>query len=204
MTNDFTVTTVDLLRHGQCDGGEIFRGSTDVSLTETGWQQMLVTVNEPLSWDHVFSSSLIRCRAFSEYLSAQRSTPLAVFDELQEIHFGDWEGVEFALIQQKHQMSLQAFWADPLNNTPPNAESIVDFRNRVLGCFEKIIEGYKGKHLLFVTHGAVVRVLMCELLNMPLSSMSKLSVPYACLTRFKLFSASGKDPWIQLCFHRGE
>ena len=34
-------TCIDFLRHGECEGGEIFRGSgSDVALTDQGWQQM--------------------------------------------------------------------------------------------------------------------------------------------------------------------
>lgn len=203
MGEDFTVTTVDLLRHGQCEGGEIFRGSTDVPLTETGWQQMHDTVSRRSAWDQVISSSLMRCRHFSEKFSSQNATPLSVFHELQEIHFGDWEGVEMEHIQKTQRTSLQAFWADPFNNTPPNAEPIVDFQQRVQRCFESVIDQNHGKRLLFVTHGAVIRVLMCQLLNMPLSSLSSIAVPYACLTRFKMFTSQQRSPWTQLCFHCG-
>ena len=42
---DSLVTTVDLLRHGESEGGEIFRGSIDVPLTEMGWQQMQSAVD---------------------------------------------------------------------------------------------------------------------------------------------------------------
>jgi alpha-ribazole phosphatase len=203
MTNKYTVTTIDLLRHGECEGGEIFRGSTDVPLTDTGWQQMHTSVGHETAWDQLISSSLERCRKFSEQLSEQQGTPLTVFDELQEIHFGDWEGVEMKVVQKEHKTSLQAFWADPLGNTPPNGESIVNFQSRVMSCFRSAIDDHSGKRLLFVTHGAVIRVLMCELLNMPLTSISNIAVPYACLTRFKVFSAAEKKPWTQLCFHRG-
>ena len=48
-------TTIDLLRHGQCEGGEIFRGSTDVALSEAGWQQMRHATQEEDNWDRVIT-----------------------------------------------------------------------------------------------------------------------------------------------------
>ncbi len=55
-------TTIDLLRHGACEGGEIFRGSSDVALSEQGWQQMRAAIaDETAPWQAVVSSSLQRC-----------------------------------------------------------------------------------------------------------------------------------------------
>ena len=34
------VTTIDFLRHGECEGGNIYRGSTDVVLSRCGYRQM--------------------------------------------------------------------------------------------------------------------------------------------------------------------
>lgn len=204
MSSDVTVTTIDLLRHGECEGGEIFRGSTDVALTDMGLSQMQDAIRQEPTWDQLISSPLQRCKVFSEQLSQQQDIELAVYDELQEIHFGDWEGVEMSVIQQRYQTTLQAYWANPVGNTPPNGESIIDFHQRVTHRFGKSIEQYIGKHFLIITHGAVIRVLMCELLNMPLSSISNIAIPYACLTRFKYYSMPGKEPWVQLCFHRGK
>ncbi len=36
--NDFTI--VDLLRHGEPDGGQKFRGAVDDPLSPRGWEQM--------------------------------------------------------------------------------------------------------------------------------------------------------------------
>ena len=38
-------TTIDLLRHGECEGGAIFRGHLDVALAEAGLAQAVVTNN---------------------------------------------------------------------------------------------------------------------------------------------------------------
>ena len=60
------VTTVDVLRHGQCQGGQIFRGSTDVLLTDLGWQQMEQALENYQGWEAVVASPLRRCQLFAE------------------------------------------------------------------------------------------------------------------------------------------
>ena len=37
---------IDLLRHGACEGGEIFRGSTDVALSEEEKAKLLESTRE--------------------------------------------------------------------------------------------------------------------------------------------------------------
>ena len=198
-----TVTTIDLLRHGQCQGGEIFRGSTDVALTDHGWEQMRQSTQELMPWDQVVSSPLLRCRQFAEQLAEQRALPLKTFDAFREIHFGDWEGRPHLEIQKNNGELLKQFWSDPLNCTPPNGEAITDFQVRVMGCFDQLLAQHRGQHWLLVSHGAVMRIVMCSLLNMPLTSISNIAIPYACLTRFCIYETQGEPPWVQLCFHRG-
>jgi alpha-ribazole phosphatase len=197
-------TTIDLLRHGQCEGGEIFRGSTDVALTDKGWQQMQQSISNEQGWGRIISSTLMRCQKFANTLSKEKGLPLELFEAFQEIHFGDWEGQLQETVQQEQRELLRAFWKDPLTATPPNGEPMIDFHRRVTDCVNDLLATNHGEHLLLVTHGAVIRVLMCEWLNMPLTSLSSISVPYACMTRFRIYHFEDNKPWVQLCFHRGD
>lgn len=197
-------TTIDLLRHGQCQGGEIFRGSTDVALTEHGWQQMENTLASLSGWQQIVSSPLLRCHAFASDLAQKLQLPISHCDALREIHFGDWEGRPHEEIQKNQGELLRKFWHDPLSMTPPNGEHITDFQQRVVGSFEQHLDEHRGKHWLLVAHGAVIRVLMCHLLSMPLSALSSIAIPYAGITRFRIYETEGEKPWVQLCLHRGE
>ena len=86
-------TCIDFLRHGECEGGEIFRGSgSDVALTDKGWQQMRGSVQELSGWDSIITSPLQRCRRFATEQSERLSIPLTENTNWREIHFGDWEG----------------------------------------------------------------------------------------------------------------
>ena len=67
---------IDLLRHGQPDGGDRFRGVRDDPLSETGWQQMRTSVNEMASWDVVVTSPLRRCADFAAELCERHGITL--------------------------------------------------------------------------------------------------------------------------------
>lgn len=197
-------TTIDLLRHGQCEGGEIFRGSTDVALTDTGRQQMATALAPCGGWDCVYSSPLQRCRRFAEPFSAARGLPLEVREDLREISFGDWEGRRTDDIEREQGALLRRFWNDPLHVTPPNGETLLQFRERVLRVTEEILAAQAGRHVLLITHGAVIRMLLCEWLQMRMTAFSTIAVPYAALSRVRITYRDEHEPWLQLCFHRGE
>lgn len=173
-------TRIDLLRHGQCEGGEIFRGSTDVALTNEGWAAMRSSLAglEPAPWQRIVSSPLQRCRRFAEALSDQWRLPITLEPDLREMHFGDWEGREYADIWD-NDPQLRLWGEDPERHTPPNGEPLADFAVRVLGASERLARTHSDEHLLIVTHGGVIRLLLTQAQGRPRSEMRQMSVPYA-------------------------
>ena len=107
------VTTIDLLRHGACQGGEIFRGRTDVHLSTQGWEQMERAVSAAPDWQRVITSPLVRCRAFAERCAARCNVPLQVEAALQEMDFGAWEGRLAQEVWQENPQLLARFYDDP-------------------------------------------------------------------------------------------
>jgi alpha-ribazole phosphatase len=201
---DVEKTTIDLLRHGACEGGEIFRGSTDVPLTEQGWRQMSASLAAHKGWDCVMSSPLRRCKNFAEQFAGKNDLPLHFDARLREIHFGDWEGQKIADIERDHGTSLWKFWNDPECFTPPGGEAMRNFRERVLSAADAIAQEYRGKHILLISHGAVIRMLLCNWLQMPMTAFSKIAVPYAGFSRIRLYRRGGEKLWPQFVLHSGE
>lgn len=196
-------TTIDLLRHGACEGGEIFRGSTDVPLTATGWAQMEATLEPHAGWQRIVCSTMQRCCRFAEKTAERLDLPCQTVPNLREISFGDWEGRLIAEVEREQGELLQRFWNDPANSCAPNGEAMAVFRERVVVAVDELLAAHQGEHLLVVTHGAVIRLLMCEWLQMSMMAFSRIAVPYGCLTRFKVFHVEGKAPWVQLVLHGG-
>lgn len=201
---DFVVTTIDLLRHGACEGGEIFRGSTDVALSEKGWQQMRAAVSDVDGWSQIICSDLKRCHEFASELAAVRKTALQADERFREIHFGDWEGQLISDVREQYPEEWRVFFSKPSQATTPNGESMPEFHQRITPAITEWANKLRGEHVLLVAHGAVIRSIMVNWLQMPLDAITSLSVPYACLTRFKIFEQQGSEPWAQLVFHRAE
>lgn len=83
-----STTLVDLLRHGEPEGGRRYRGSLDDPLSDRGWDQMWRAASGDTPWDLVISSPLRRCREFAEQLSSRLQLPLTIKPDLQELGYG--------------------------------------------------------------------------------------------------------------------
>lgn len=182
---------VDLLRHGEPEGGGRFRGGSGDPLSPTGLAQMRAAValasagqegGDRPPWDLVVTSPTRRCAAFAEALALGRGLPLEVWPNLGERGWGDWEG---CAADQIPAADLSRFWADPVGFTPPGAEPFAAFRERGLRAWDGLLT-HPARHPLVVTHGGVLRVVLGAVLDMPPAALILIEVPYACITRLRL------------------
>jgi len=183
---------VDLLRHGQPEGGEVLRGRVDHALSELGWQQMSQVAPATGSWTEVISSPLQRCRIFAEHLAKTSSIPLQVKPDWQEIDYGDWDGLPLSQWREVAAQQFREFRHDMSKLVPPGGEAYLLFRDRVLSALQQLAEKPDGSHILLVTHGGVMRVVLPTVLGMPLNRSNPLHIPFACLSRIELTFAQGK------------
>ena len=173
------VTRIDLLRHGECEGGQIFRGHNEVPLSANGLMQMHKAIVNAGPWSHIVSSPLRRCRIFAEQLS---SAPVEFDERLREVGFGVWEGQLVDDVWRTDTDTITAWNLDPTSAPPVGGEPLTEVATRVMACFQELVQRHRGGRLLLVTHGGVIRVLLSQLLAMPLSCAGRIHVPYAALS----------------------
>jgi alpha-ribazole phosphatase len=175
-------THIDLLRHGETVGGTCFRGSTNDPLTELGWAQLWDATDENGSyWDRVITSPLGRCADFAQSLGQKHSIQIARDERFQELHFGTWEGRSAEELMKTDADALSQFWNDPVSNTPPQGESLMDFERRVLSGWKDILSNHMGEKILLITHGGVIRLLLCHILQRPLQRLLEFEIGHATI-----------------------
>jgi len=199
---DLTSTVIDLLRHGEPVGGRRYRGQIDDPLSERGWSQMRQAVGDHCPWDTILTSPLSRCAAFAEELASRHGRPLHADSRWMEIGFGEWEGHTADELRRDDPEILYRFWTDPLTNRPPDAESLGDFRDRVVGAWEEAVAAHAGGHVLVVAHAGVIRMVLRHVLDMPLDRLFRIQVANAGLTRIRVDEA-GPHRLPRLIFHGG-
>ena len=176
--------TIDLIRHGEPDGGNVFRGRTDHPLTDLGWQQLEDATKED-DWDVIITSPLSRCHDFAKSLAEKTNTELLLADELREFDFGIWENQDMEKVFKEDFDRIKGMWSDPMNFASPEGESLLNFVARVLkawfGCLAR-----PEKRQLIVCHGGVIRILLKEILGLPFPNINRLDVPYASRSRIQV------------------
>lgn len=188
MTQDTSVTTViDLIRHGEPEGGPMFRGSQDDPLSDLGWQQMRAAIAPQDTWDAIVSSPLLRCQRFAETLAQDHGLPLHVEPRLREIHFGEWEGQTTEAVIAAYGDALSRFWDNPERYPPPGGEPVAEFYDRVREAWWHWQKTLAGQRVLMVCHGGVIRMVLAEVLSIPLGrAFSRIAVPFACRSRIRI------------------
>lgn len=182
---------LDLLRHGETELGGGLRGSLDDALTELGWAQMHEAVQGQGPWDRIVSSPLQRCRLFAQALVATLEVPLTLDADLQELHFGVWEGQSAAALMQTEAEALGLFWSDPYAFTPPEGEPVLDFAERVLAAVLRLQQRYAGQKVLVVCHGGVIKRLLAQARGLPREQLLSVAVPHGALLHVQV-SAEGE------------
>ena len=172
---------LDLLRHGETELGGGLRGSLDDALTEKGWAQMREAVNGQGPWDRLVSSPLQRCARFAEELSAQWELSVSLDKNLQELHFGAWEGQSAAALMETDAEGLGLFWADPYGFTPPQGEPVSDFSARVLAAVMRLHAAHAGERVLLISHGGVMRLLLAQARGLPREKLLNVEVGHGAL-----------------------
>lgn len=178
-------TLIDLVRHGEPQGGERFRGSRDDPLSDLGWAQ-LEHACAGGRWDVVVTSPLQRCAAFAQRLAARLTVPCETAADLREIGFGQWEGLTTAEVVAGWGEALRAFWRAPQDHPPPGSEPVAAFAARVDAAWQDITARHRGRRVLVVAHGGTIRMVVRAVLDVPLANAWRLRLGYAAVSTVEL------------------
>lgn len=198
--------TIDLLRHGEPEGGDVLRGKINHALTQQGWQQMGDAValiearDRSLAWTHIVTSPLQRCSAFADSIAQKRGIALQTESAWQEIDYGDWDGMQLTEWREQAGPMFREFRSDMAALQPPNGENFVAFKDRVLQAWQDLQSLPDRSHVLLVTHGGVLRVILPTVLGMPLNCSQPLHIPFASYSRVSLWVDGGRVQ-SQVIFH---
>lgn len=182
-----STTVFDLIRHGEPEGGPMYRGSKDDPLSQAGWQQMRGAIAETDNWDAIVTSPMLRCVHFAQELADRYNIPLHKDERLREINFGEWEGRTAENVMASDGERLSKFWANPVDCTPPGGEPVANFNQRIIESWHHWQQALSGQNVLIVCHGGVIRMIVANAMNIPLHhAFSSLSTPYACRSRIQV------------------
>lgn len=164
-----------LVRHGQTKFNElgVVQGrGIDASLNETGIRQaeMFYQAYKNIAFEKIYTSSLKRSRE-SVLKFIKDGIPHEAHAGFDEISWGDHEGVDASEDRNEYFKHIINQWSQ--GNTflkIQGGESPEDVAERQTLVMEKIT-GSSEEVILVCMHGRAIRILLCKLLNYPLSEM---------------------------------
>jgi broad specificity phosphatase PhoE len=148
-------TIIGLLRHGQTDWNVDFRlqGITDIPLNANGIQQAQEAAEILIGsdWDVLLSSPLSRAQETAKLISKNLNLDEIIIEPLLlERSFGVAEGLT-------HEQWRESY---ANLNELPGGESLDALRIRAEELLHHLQTNYRGKKVLAVTHGALIRKLL--------------------------------------------
>jgi alpha-ribazole phosphatase/probable phosphoglycerate mutase len=180
-------TTLYIIRHGKTEGAEErrYKGHIDVPLSEEGLAQVRALAeflkDTGINGSHIYSSDLKRAVQTAEAIRQSLGCGLTIEPRLRERSFGLWEGMTFEEIVRQWPDAFENWRADPLRFHPPEGESTVEVRDRLMQAMEEIIQRHEGQQVFIVAHGGVNRVLLCEFLGLDLRYIFRIEQDFGCI-----------------------
>lgn len=193
-------TIIDIIRHGEPVGGSKYRGQIDDPLSEKGWRQMRAAVAGRDEWQHVVSSDLCRCADFACELAGRLAIDVELEPGFREVGFGSWEGKSASELLAEDPEGVAAFWRDPINNTPPGAEPLSVFQQRIVHAWQRLLDRHAGRHLLLVGHAGMMRILLLNALDLHLGSFYHFDPRNAGIVRIRVDSGRHGEAYHQVVF----
>lgn len=173
------VTKLILVRHGETDWNKNsrFQGNKNIALNRTGEKQA-DKLAQRLAQEEIniiYSSNLDRAYKTAQIIARKHKLEVHQKEHLQEIDFGVWEGLTYKQIQKQYPEQFEKWEKNPVKNNPQQGENLKDIETRVFTILESILAEHQEETILVVAHGGVNRVIISNLLGMPLNKCWRLN-----------------------------
>lgn len=161
-----------LVRHGETvwHKENRYAGRSDIALTVRGEEQ----ANQLATWavtsgiTAIWSSPLSRAYNTAAPVAKALGLSVQTDERLIELDFGRGEGLTSSEMSEQIPEAFAAFRADPVKNFLPMGEDPVHAARRATSALGEIART-SNKRSLVVAHSTLLRLVLCQLLGIPLS-----------------------------------
>lgn len=168
-----------IARHGETEYNrkKLLQGrGIDVSLNDTGIRQAksLSSYLQSYPIEFLGSSSLKRSFETAGFHSKFINKTVIQYDGLDEMDFGDFEGLSFVEVEDEIKQIGQAWKNGNVDLKIPGGESPRDTFERANSAMMELLESTPEETLGIVIHGRLIRILLSEWLGFGLKNMDKI------------------------------
>jgi phosphoserine phosphatase len=189
------MTTLLLVRHGHVDGirPERFRGRADLALTETGRRQAALMARRIAAFwtpNAIYTSPLQRCVATGAAIATACGMASEPLDGLSDIDYGAWQSLTYQEARAKDPDLFAAWFATPQQVGFPLGESLQEVAARTASVLRLVLSRHAAATLVLVGHDSVNRVLLTQLLDMPLTAYWRFAQHPCCINEIEVTGRS--------------
>lgn len=176
-----------LVRHCQAEGNEkrFFQGTIDTEITEKGKKQIEATVKrlEDENIDLVYSSPLKRAVATASGIAESHGIAqdkIIIENDLKEIDAGVFDGMAIKDVVRLFPEQSDNWDNHPERFKPDGSEGMENVYKRAGRVLKKLIGENEGKCVCVVSHGCLIRNILCNAYGKPLDELKTVSWGMNC------------------------
>ena len=178
-----------LIRHGETEwnNSKKIQGWKDIDLNDRGFLQakMISDHLKDHHVDYIYASDLSRAYQTALVFSKQVTHEIITDPLLREIDFGAWEGKTWKEIQKEYHDFFESGGLEKLELSVHGGESLLAFKNRAVDHFMMLEKRHSDQDVFIFTHGGNIRMILMELLHMPMTTDNPLIIDNASITIIK-------------------
>ncbi|MGC1275820.1 MAG: histidine phosphatase family protein, partial [Planctomycetaceae bacterium] len=162
----------------------VLQGSmVDNPLSPTGERQAAAVAeflkNVPVA--AVYCSRLARAMQTAGAIARHQNLDPTPLDAIHEIDVGQWEGLSWAAIQERHRDSYDAFIASPGTVAYLGGESYAHVLTRAEPVFTALLQRHLGQTIVVVAHNVVNRAYLARLLGLDINLAKNIEQTNTCI-----------------------
>jgi phosphoserine phosphatase len=189
------MTIILLVRHGHVEGikPERFRGRADLALTETGEKQAdLLALRIASQWapGSIHTSPLRRCVATGAAIAGACGVSSEPLGGLIDLDYGAWQSRTYEDARASDPGLFEAWLRTPHLVRFPNGESLWDVATRTASVLRFVLSRNAADTVVLVGHDSVNRVMLTQILDLPLSAYWRLAQSPCCINEIEVTGSS--------------
>lgn len=193
--------TALFMRHGETAWNREGRvmGRNPIELDEHGRAQVeaAIPIARLIAPELIVTSPLIRARQSAEIIAAGLGGVAVSEDaQLSEVLYGRWEGMVYDDLVEDPDYAR--YREDPLGMPTPGGETIRQVQSRGVEAVRRVIAANPGQRILFVSHGDIIRTVLCNLMSLELEHFRRIRIDNATFSGVQLISDFAEVKFLNL------
>jgi len=190
-----------LMRHGETAWNREGRvmGRNPIELDEHGRAQVQASIPfaRLIKPELIVTSPLARARQSAEIIAAGvGGIPVTEEPQLSEVQYGRWEGMVYDdLVDDADYLHYREH---PLDAPTPGGETIAQVQSRGVEAVRRAVGANSGRRILFVSHGDIIRTVLCHFMRLELAHFRRIRVDNAAFSGFQLIGDFAEVKFLNL------